>query len=254
MAVAIFQTYIPFTTQDLRQIPQESTLLNCQGREIKYSPDLRTAIGLFNFEEIDLTNAAFNRQILNIFLVYQNPEKLFLDFTNIKDEDLECINTNYDFFTTVSLKGCNRLTNLCLPYFDKLENCTINLTHTNVTKEAIEDFHKSHPSVTILHERSIMKKRANAISTAVLLLGLAFLAFYKIWWPGILLIVGIALCVRSFLQKQYGEFLANLFIFGGLYLFFQFPKLVPSEHILPLILAGLGVIILIKELFTKGKK
>lgn len=98
------------------------------------------------------------------------------------------------------------------------------------------------------------QKQINAISFAILLFGLAIIAFTHAWWPGILLAIGISAVVRSLLYKHFGETIANFLIFGGLFLYFKYPYIVPGEHILPLIFVVIGVIVLIKEFSKKGRK
>ena len=43
------------------------------------------------------------------------------------------------------------------------------------------------------------KKKAQALSTAFFLLGLATLIFTDDWWPGIMLVVGLPLALRQFM-------------------------------------------------------
>jgi hypothetical protein len=95
-------------------------------------------------------------------------------------------------------------------------------------------------------------KKINAISTAILLFGLAICAFTQKWWPAILLVLAISLFVRGFLKKHYGEAIIHLIIFGGLYLYFQHPNVLPHEHFLPVILTILAIVVLLKE-FAKRK-
>ena len=98
------------------------------------------------------------------------------------------------------------------------------------------------------------QKQANGISSAIMLFGLAIVAFTHAWWPGILLAIGVSAIVRGVLNAHFGEALASFLIFGGLFFYFQYPNIIPSEHILPLIFVIIGVIVLIKEFSKKGKK
>jgi predicted membrane protein len=90
----------------------------------------------------------------------------------------------------------------------------------------------------------VTKKRAEAISTGVLLIFLGILFYLNAWWPGILLAIWAFLGTRQFLTERYfdfalsttllvGSFLLTLFnidwkilgpilfILGGLYIIFR---------------------------------
>ena len=90
----------------------------------------------------------------------------------------------------------------------------------------------------------VSKRRAEAISTGVLLISLGLLFYFNAWWPGILLAIWAFLGTRQILTKRYfdfalttlilvGSFLLTifnidwrtlgpiLFILGGLYIIFR---------------------------------
>lgn len=66
----------------------------------------------------------------------------------------------------------------------------------------------AHPKVSY--------QRAKAISTALLLFGLAILLYLKnYWWPGLLPVIGFSLAARHFLLGRMYDMVLTLIIFVG---------------------------------------
>lgn len=95
----------------------------------------------------------------------------------------------------------------------------------------------AHPKVS--------QKRARALSSALLLVCLAIVSFTGVWWPNILLAIGIPLALRQyFLGRVYDMFL-SLAIFGGAYIVAGYQ--ISWDILLPVIF-GIGAIyILFRE-------
>lgn len=66
------------------------------------------------------------------------------------------------------------------------------------------------------------KKKAQALSTALFLIGLATLIFTQNWWPGIMLIVGLPLALRQFLLGRTYDTMVTLLVFVGTFITVQF--------------------------------
>lgn len=59
------------------------------------------------------------------------------------------------------------------------------------------------------------RKRAHAFSTALFLIGLAILVYTNLWWPGIMLVVGLPLALRQYLLGRSYDMLVSLIVFIG---------------------------------------
>ncbi len=77
-------------------------------------------------------------------------------------------------------------------------------------------------------------RKARAYSTAILLVGLAFLFFFESFWPWIFVVIGSSLTFRSIALGRYYEGALNAFIFSALTLTYQFN--ISWSLVLPIIL------------------
>lgn len=68
----------------------------------------------------------------------------------------------------------------------------------------------------------VSKKKAQALSTALLLLGLAALVITDAWWPGIMLAVGVPLALRQYLLGRTYDMAVSLLIFVGTFILVGF--------------------------------
>lgn len=91
------------------------------------------------------------------------------------------------------------------------------------------------------------KKRAERLSLAVFLIGLAILAVADYWWPGILLIVGLSLGLRQFLQGRRHDTILSVIIFLGAYILETFS--IPWSILLPALFLLGAFYLIIKEFF-----
>ena len=66
------------------------------------------------------------------------------------------------------------------------------------------------------------KKKAHALSTGLFLIGLAVLVITEVWWPGIMLVVGLPLALRQYLLGRTYDMCISLLVFLGTFVTVQF--------------------------------
>lgn len=89
------------------------------------------------------------------------------------------------------------------------------------------------------------KKRAQAFSTALFLLGLAVLIFTEDWWPGIMLAVGLPLALRQYLLGRTYDMVVSLLVFIGTFITVKFD--ISWRIILPVLFTIGAIYILCRE-------
>ena len=94
----------------------------------------------------------------------------------------------------------------------------------------------------------VSKKKAHTISTAIFLLGLAFLIFTDDWWPGIMLAVGIPIAVRQYLLGRHYDMGVTLLVFVGTFVTVQFD--ISWRVFLPILFTIGAIYILLRELLN----
>lgn len=72
------------------------------------------------------------------------------------------------------------------------------------------------------HHPITSRKKAQALSTALFLIGMASLIFVDVWWPGIMLIIGLPLALRQYLLGRNYDMMVTLFVFVGTFVSVQF--------------------------------
>lgn len=97
-----------------------------------------------------------------------------------------------------------------------------------------------HPPIT-------SKKKAQALSTVLFLLGLATLIFTQNWWPGIMLIVGLPLALRQYLLGRIYDAMISLLVFVGTFITVQFD--ISWQIFLPILLTLGALYIFFREFF-----
>lgn len=91
-------------------------------------------------------------------------------------------------------------------------------------------------------------KNRTGIAGGVFLIGLGFLALTGTWWPGILIVIGLAACADRMFVGNYLQGLLALAFFVGVSIF---STLQVQWHILgPFIFISLGLIVLVKAFST----
>ncbi len=91
----------------------------------------------------------------------------------------------------------------------------------------------------------VSKKRAQALSCALTLLGLAALIFTGEWWPAIMLVIGLPLALRQYLLGRTYDMIVTLLIFVGTYILIEFD--IPWKLFLPAIFTVGAIYILCRE-------
>ena len=94
----------------------------------------------------------------------------------------------------------------------------------------------------------IAKNKAKALGTALLLVGLAILLFLDAWWPGIMLVVGLPLALKQFLNGRYHDTAISLFVFVGLFIIANFN--ISWQILIPILFIMAAVYIVCKEWVT----
>jgi predicted membrane protein len=89
------------------------------------------------------------------------------------------------------------------------------------------------------------KKRAKAISLALLLVGLAIISWLKFWWPGIMLVIGLPLALRQYLMGRHYDMAVSLFVFLGVFVTVQFD--ISWEVLLPVLFTVGGIYVFFRE-------
>ena len=91
----------------------------------------------------------------------------------------------------------------------------------------------------------ILRKRAKIVALIIFLLSLAILTYFKAFWPGIMLAVGLPLAVFQYLQGRLYDMGITLFVFVGAWVTVNFE--IQWEIILPVLFAIGGIYIFFRE-------
>lgn len=97
-----------------------------------------------------------------------------------------------------------------------------------------------HPPIT-------SKRKAQATSTALFLVGLAILVFTDVWWPGMMLVLGLPLALRQYLLGRTYDMLISLLVFVGTFVTVQFD--ISWRLFLPILFTLGALYILFREFF-----
>jgi hypothetical protein len=97
------------------------------------------------------------------------------------------------------------------------------------------------------------RKRASAISGGIFLIGLGVLIFTNWWWPGIMVVIGLAGCAELVFRGQIWRGIGTLAFFLAIPLVLWIIDVadIPWGIAGPLILIGIGVIILVKAFYLR---
>ena len=94
------------------------------------------------------------------------------------------------------------------------------------------------------------KKRAKVLSFILFLIGLAILTYAGVWWPGIMLVIGLPLALRQYLLGRIYDMGISLFVFLGVFITVQFN--IAWEVVLPVLFTLGGIYIFFRE-FLESK-
>ncbi len=97
------------------------------------------------------------------------------------------------------------------------------------------------------HHPITSKKKAQTLSTALFLIGLAVLIFTNSWWPGVMLAIGLPLALRQYLLGRNYDMMVTLLIFVGTFVTVQFD--ISWRIFLPILFTLGALYILLREFF-----
>ncbi len=99
------------------------------------------------------------------------------------------------------------------------------------------------------------KRRASAISGGIFLISLGILIITGWWWPGIMIAIGLAGCAELVFRGQIGRGIGTLAFFCAIPLVVWIIQAasIPWAIVGPLILIGIGVIVLVKAFYLRGE-
>jgi len=89
------------------------------------------------------------------------------------------------------------------------------------------------------------RRKAQALYTALFLLGIAVLIFTDMWWPGIMLVVGLPLALRQYLLGRTYDMMISLLVFVGTFVTVQFD--ISWRVFLPMLFSLGAVYVLVRE-------
>jgi len=91
------------------------------------------------------------------------------------------------------------------------------------------------------------RRKAQSLSFALFLIGLALISYFKYWWPGIMLAIGIPLALRQYLLGKRFDMIISLIVFIGVFITVQFS--IKWEIVLPVLFTLGGLYVFVKEFF-----
>jgi len=98
-----------------------------------------------------------------------------------------------------------------------------------------------------MNQPILSKKKANAVSNGVFLVGIAILIFTDAWWPGIILVLWATIASRQYLSGRWYYAIITTFVLGGLF-FISIYR--PAFNILvPIVLLIAGLFLIFRELY-----
>lgn len=97
----------------------------------------------------------------------------------------------------------------------------------------------------------VSRRKAMIISFSLFLIGLATLTYFKSWWPGIMLAIGLPLAVRQHLLGRQYDMWVSLFVFIGVFVTVQFD--ISWEVLLPTLFTLGGIYIVFREFIENSE-
>ena len=89
------------------------------------------------------------------------------------------------------------------------------------------------------------KKRAKALSSALFLIGIAIIMYLNAWWPSIMVVIGLPLALKQFLERRLHDAVLTLIVFIGFFIMAQCN--ISWKILLPILFVMAAVYILCKE-------
>lgn len=90
-------------------------------------------------------------------------------------------------------------------------------------------------------------RKAHSLSFALFLIGLAIITYFKYWWPGIMLTIGLPIALRQYLLGKRFDMSISLIVFLGAFITVQFN--IKWEIVLPVLFTLGGLYVFFKEFF-----
>jgi hypothetical protein len=97
------------------------------------------------------------------------------------------------------------------------------------------------------------QRKASAISGGLFLIGLGVLLFTGWWWPGIMVVLGLSSGAELIFRGKIAQGIGSLAFFWAIALIVIIVQTtnVPWSIVGPLVLIGIGVIILVKAFYLR---
>jgi predicted membrane protein len=96
------------------------------------------------------------------------------------------------------------------------------------------------------------KKKAHALSSALFLIGVAILIITEMWWPGLMLAVGLPLALRQYLLGRTYDMGVSLLVFVGTFVTVQYN--ITWRIFLPVLFTIGGIYILCREFLAPDEE
>ncbi|MBS0627317.1 MAG: hypothetical protein JSS09_03800 [Verrucomicrobia bacterium] len=92
----------------------------------------------------------------------------------------------------------------------------------------------------------VCRKKAKRLCFALFLIGIVCLSYTGVWWPGIMLAIGIPLSIKQYLLGKRYDVALTLFVFVGVFVTVQFD--IEWKVLLPVLFTIGGIYILFRDL------
>ena len=93
--------------------------------------------------------------------------------------------------------------------------------------------------------------KAQILALCLFIICVAIMFSIKSWWPEVLLVIGIPLALKQYLNGHRFDMISSLIVFVGGYITVKFK--IAWEVVLPVIFTLGGLYILLREFFTSSK-
>jgi len=93
----------------------------------------------------------------------------------------------------------------------------------------------------------LSKRKSNSLSFVLFLAALALITYFKYWWPGIMLTIGIPLALKQYLLGKIFDMIVSLIVFLGVFITVQFS--IQWEYVLPILFTLGGFYVFFREFF-----
>lgn len=91
----------------------------------------------------------------------------------------------------------------------------------------------------------VCRRKAKVLSFAFFLIGLVVLSYTQVWWPGIMLAIGLPLALKQYLAGKRYDVVITLFVFIGVFVTVAFD--IQWEILLPVLFTIGGIYILCRD-------